>query len=315
MATMTPPAAFEATEGFRASPDRGRPGEAWRGFITAARLGWQVEANWTDPLMFFIYSVARPVFSTLIIVVMVQVISGGQAGALQAFVVIGSALWSLVMSGISGLALGVLEDRERYRMLKYVYVSPTSFAVALLGRGIARIVIGAIGAVITLALGVAVLGVRFDPARIDWLLLLGSTVFGFAAILALGAVLAAVVLQTRQESWSYPEAVAGALFLVVGAIFPLAVLPTPLQAVGLALPMTWWMAGVREALFPGGVSSIGGDGSLYAAVTGRATPSSGEILVALLATTLLVTLAAAAAFRWSERRAKDRGLIDQTTGS
>ena len=313
MTATTPPAAFR--EGFRPAVDRGRPAEAWRGFVTAARLGWQVEANWTDPLMFFIYSVARPVFSTLIIVVMVQVISGGQAGPLQAFVVIGSALWALVTSGIAGLAQGVLEDRERYRMLKYIYVSPTSFAVALLGRGLARILIGAIGAVITLALGVLVLGVRFDPVRIDWLLLVGSTVFGFVSIMAFGAVLAAVVLQTRQESWSYPEAVAGALFLLVGAIFPLAVLPTPLQAVGLALPMTWWMGGVREALFPGGVSSIGGEGSLYTALTGRATPGSAEILVALLATTLLVTLAAAAAFRWSERRAKDRGLIDQTTGS
>ena len=32
-----------------------------RSFVTAARLGWQMEANWTDPLLFFIYSVAKPV--------------------------------------------------------------------------------------------------------------------------------------------------------------------------------------------------------------------------------------------------------------
>jgi ABC-2 type transport system permease protein len=301
--------------GIAAAVEGSRLAEACRGFVTAARLGWQVEANWTDPLPFFVYSVARPIFGTLILVVMVQVISGGQAGPLLAFVVVGSALWSMVTSGIQGLAVGVLEDRERYRMLKYLYVSPTDFAVALLGRGIARITIGAIGALITLALGVAVLGVPLSIGRVDWLLLGASLAIGLAGILALGAVLAAVVLQTRQESWSYPEAVAGALFLVVGAIFPLAVLPIPLQAVGLALPLTWWIAGVREALFPDAVSSIGGAGSLYAALTGRDSPGSGEILVALLATTVLVTLAAALAFRWSERRAKDRGLIDQTTGS
>jgi len=35
----------------------------------------------------------------------------------------------------------------------------------------------------------------------------------------------------------------------------------------------------------------------------------------LLATGALVTLAATVIFRASERRAKDRGLLDQTTGS
>jgi hypothetical protein len=35
----------------------------------------------------------------------------------------------------------------------------------------------------------------------------------------------------------------------------------------------------------------------------------------MLATTLLFVLASVAVFRWSERRAKDRGLFDQTTGS
>ncbi len=312
---VAPPAFGGETPGFGSSAERGRVRESWRGFVTAARLGWQVEANWADPLPFFVYAVSRPIFSTLILVVMVQVISGGQAGALQAFVVIGSALWSLVTSGIAGLAQGILEDRERYRMLKYLYVSPTDFAITLLGRGVARIAIGAFGAVITLALGVLVLGVRFDLSRVDWPMLVAFSVVGVAAILAVGTMMAAVVLQTRQESWSYPEAVAGAMFLVVGAIFPLAVLPTPLQAAGMLLPMTWWMAGVREALFPGPVTSIGGDGSLYSALTGRAAPGLLEMLIALLATTLLVTLAASLAFRWSERRAKDRGLIDQTTGS
>ena len=40
-----------------------------------------------------------------------------------------------------------------------------------------------------------------------------------------------------------------------------------------------------------------------------------EDLVALLATGTVATLASNVAFRWSDRRAKDRGLLDQTTGS
>jgi len=54
-----------------------RRGEGIRSFWTAVRLGWQMEANWTDPLLFFIYSVAKPVAAALILVVMLQVVVGG----------------------------------------------------------------------------------------------------------------------------------------------------------------------------------------------------------------------------------------------
>ncbi|HET7677740.1 MAG TPA: ABC transporter permease [Candidatus Limnocylindrales bacterium] len=290
--------------------------DAWRTFATAARLGWLIESNWTDPLLFGIYSVARPVASALILVVMLEVIAGGAAGAMRSFVVVGSALWSFVMSGIAGLGWSVLDDRERYRMLKYVYVSPGAFVVTLLGRGVARVAIGGMGALITLVVGVVFLGVPFDPARIDWPLLGLSMVLGLGAILAIGVGMAAIVLQTRQESWHYPEAVAGALLLVSTAVFPLGVLPLPLQAIGLAVPLTWWLAGVRQALFPAStVPTVGGEGSAWQAITGSLAPDTATIALLLLATTVLVTLGAAAAFRVSERRAKDRGLIDQLTGS
>jgi ABC-2 type transport system permease protein len=286
-----------------------------RSFGVSARLGWQMEANWTDPILFFIYSVAKPISSALILVLMLEVIGGGGRPEFRAFVVIGSALWSFVISGISGLAWSVLDDRERYRMLKYVYVSPSDFLVVLLGRGIARIAVGGMGAAITLAIGVVALGVPFDASRIDWPLLVVVMVLGLGAIIAIGIILAAICLQTRQEAWSYPEAVAGALFLVSGAVFPLSVLPAPLQVVGLLTPLSWWVEGTRRALFPGGLTSIGGEGSFFASVAGGPSPSGLEIVVALLATGTVATLGAIAVFRASDRRAKDRGLLDQTTGS
>jgi ABC-2 type transport system permease protein len=287
----------------------------WRSFLTAARLGWLMEANWTDPLLFFIYSVAKPLSATLILVVMLDIVSGGSAAEYRSFVVVGTALWSVVLAGIAGLAWSILDDRERYRMLRYVYVSPSEFLVVLLGRGVARLAVGAMGALITIVVGVTLLGVPFDPTRIDWPLLVVVLTLGLGVIVAVGVVLAAVCLQTRQESWSYPEAAAGALFLVSGVVFPLAVLPTPLQAVSLAVPLTWWIEGVRQAVFVDGVSAVGGPASLWLQLTGTPQPDGGIIVVALLGTGALVTLAAIGVFRVSERRAKDRGLLDQTTGS
>lgn len=302
--------------GFDAARTRGRGAEDhWRSFRTAAQLGWQMEANWTDPLLFFIYSVAKPLSAALILVVMLDIISGGADPAYRAFVVVGTALWSLVLAGIAGLAWSVLDDRERYRMLKYVYVSPSDFIVVLLGRGVARLAVGAMGALITIVVGVLWLGVPFDPGVVHWPLLAFVLVVGLGVIVAIGLLLAAICLQTRQESWSYPEAVAGALFLVSGVVFPLSVLPMPIQAIGLVSPLTWWVEGVRNAAFPAGPSSVGGAGSLWTAVTGTAAPDAALIIVALLGTGALVTLGATGVFRVSERRAKDRGLLDRTTGS
>jgi ABC-2 type transport system permease protein len=308
-----------------ASPDWGgfdmarTRGRGWvdirRSFITATRLGWKMEANWTDPLLFFIYSVAKPLASVLILVVMLDVISGGAKPEYRAFVVVGSALWSFVLSGVSGLAWMILDDRERYRMLKYVYVSPSDFLAVIFGRGVARIGVGAMGAAITLGVGVVFLNVPFDVGRIDWILLPVVMVLGVTSILAIGLLLAAICMQTRQESWSYPEAAAGALFLVSGVVFPLSVLPIPVQAIGLLSPLTWWIEGIRHALFPGGVTAVGGPGSLFTQLTGAAVPGSAVIVLVLLGTGAVATLAAVAVFRASDRRAKDRGLFDQTTGS
>jgi ABC-2 type transport system permease protein len=307
-----------AAESARFDPARVPDSDArhlWRSFVTAARLGWLMEANWTDPVLFFIYSVAKPLASTFILVFMLEVIGGAAGRDFRGFVVVGSALWAFVISGISGLAMSILDDRERYRMLKYLYVSPSDFMIVLLGRGVARIGVGAMGAAITLVVGVAVLGVRFDPGRIDWPLLVIVMVGGLATIVAFGVVMAAICLQTRQESWSYPEAAAGALFLVVGAVFPLSVLPTPAQVLGLLTPLTWWLAGVRQALFPAGQTSVGGPGSLFEQLFGHDQPTSVEIVLALLATGALVTLASSVIFRVSDRRAKEQGLIDRTTGT
>jgi ABC-2 type transport system permease protein len=295
---------------------RVRYAATWRAFRTAMRLGWQTEANWADPLLFFIYSVAKPVGAAAILIFMVDIISGGRADqGIRSFVVIGSALWSFVVAGIAGLAWSVLDDRERYRMLKYLYVSPNSLLVLLLGRGAARIGIGAFGAVITLVVGALFLGLPFDPFAVDWPMAIIAMALGLASVLAVGLVLAAVVMQTRQDSWSYPEAVAGALFLLVGAVFPLLVLPTPVQAIGLLMPLTWWLEGVRNALFPGVLSGIGGGSSLYTGLTGQLAPTTAEILLVLTASTAVVGAIGLVFFRWSERRAKEKGLLDQVTGS
>jgi ABC-2 type transport system permease protein len=312
-----PPTTLLAGSG--ASPYRDAAGtwrerlDTWR---TAVRLGWSIESNWTDPLLFLIYSVAKPVASVLMLVVMLQIVTDGAAGPAQlGFVIVGSSLWAFVIGGIAGLSWSVLDDRERYRMLRYLYVLPGTLPVVLLGRGTARILVAGMGAVITLVAALVVVGSPVDLARVDWPYLLVAMALGLVAVIALGATMAAIVMQTRQDSWNYPEAVAGALFLLVGAVFPLAVLPAVAQVIGLVVPLTWWIEGVRRALLPDAATSVGGAGSVWSDATGLVAPDTAWVLGALLATTAVSTLVAVVCYRWSEHRARERGAFDQTTGS
>ena len=276
---------------------------AWRSLTTGARLGWAIESNWTDPLLFAIYSVARPVGAALVLVAIVWLISGGGRPDYIGFLIVGSACWTFVGGGMSGFVWAILDDRERYRMLKYVVVSSAPFFPFLVGRASSQLVAATAGFFVTLAVGVVFLGVQIDVTAIDWRLLVPTMAVGLASIVALGLAVGGLCLTIRREAWSYPEAIAGGLYLLSGVIFPPDVLPAALQPVALAMPTTWWLEGVRRALLGVPTPEI------------LAGFSDTMVLFALCASTAVLTLASWAVFRTFERLARERGLIDQTTGS
>lgn len=274
--------------------------DAWRSFRTAIGLGWAIESNWSDPFLFAIYTLAKPLSAALILVFMFQIISGGGNPEFLQFLVVGSALWNVVFGVMGGLVMSILEDRERYRMMKYVVVTPTSLFPFLLGRSLARVLISLVAVATTLTIGVLLLGVRI---HLDLGMLIPATVLGLSAVIALGILMAGLCLQLRQEAWSYPEAIAGALYLLSGAIFPVEILPTFIQPIAYAFPTTWWLEGTRRGLLghgaPGGMESL----------------SDASVLLFLLVTTAVVIPVALGAFRLFIRRARQLGLLDMTTGS
>ncbi len=184
-----------------------------------------------------IYTVAKPIASLLLLVAMITIIGGSGNSDARTFVILGSALWAMLVAGLAGPAWSVLEDRERYRMLKYLYVSPATFLVLLVGRGGARLAAGRDGHASSRSSSPSSSsGSGSTSPRSSWGLLVVCLALGLVPILALGILLAAVCLQTRQESWSYPDAFAGALFLVTGVVFPLAILPFAVQASASSTP-------------------------------------------------------------------------------
>mgnify|MGYP007073241520 CR=1 FL=1 len=107
-----------------------------RTFGSAAWLGWQIESNWTDPFLFLVYSVVKPLASASILVVMYSVITGGDFNnPVFPYIYLGNAFYIYVGAIMNGISWTVIEDREHYRMLKYIYVAPIHVPTYLLGRG------------------------------------------------------------------------------------------------------------------------------------------------------------------------------------
>ncbi len=274
--------------------------DAWRSFRTAIGLGWAIESNWSDPFLFAVYTMAKPLAAAGILVVMFQVITQGQNTEFLQFLIVGSALWNVVFGVMAGLVQSILEDRERYRMLKYVVVTPASLFPFLLGRSLARVVVSFVAVALTLLVGVVFLGVELDP---NFLILVPATVIGVLAVIGLGIFMAGWCLQLRQEAWHYPEAIAGALYLVSGAIFPIDVLPAFLHPIAYATPTTWWLEASRRGLL--GHGSPGMLGGI----------PDGTVLLLLVVTTAISLPLSLVAFRWFMRRARQAGILDMVTGS
>ncbi len=280
-----------------------RGSHTWQTLRAATWLEWQTRGNWTNPILYMLYLIVRPMTASLVLVLMYWVISGyGTHGGIFGYLIVGSAAWTFVEQIIAGIPQAILADREEYAMLKYVYITPSRFLVVLLGRALPRLLIAFISFTITLAIGVLLLGVPIDPLQVNYPLFFGSLLLGFVGITSLGILLAGLALVLKRGAYQMPHAVTGALYLVSGAIFPITTLPGVLQGISLAMPLTYWLELMRRALLGTHVGAQFPVGDTWAII---------GWLTLVTAITVAVSLIV---FRLCDYVARERGQIDRTTG-
>jgi ABC-2 type transport system permease protein len=269
---------------------------------TAAWLGWQVESNWADPVLFAIYVVARPLATACILVAMMHTVGSVQPGDPR-FIgfYLANAFHHFVNTVGVGLGWAVFEEREEYETLKYVYTTPTGLFTYLIGRSWVKFAMAGISTTLLLGLGFTVLGLRIDPAEVRWLPLAAAVVLGWVATLAAGLLLAGLCLVLTRAAITVIEGLTVLLYLLCGVIFPIDLMPAPLQWLSLALPFTWWYEALRRF-------SVG---------QGSATALAGLSDPVLLALFAALVAALALASWWGffalERAARRSGRLDQTT--
>ncbi len=182
--------------------------ELTRSFKVAAWLGWQIELNWTDPFLFAVYSIIKPLASAGILVIMYSIIARGNFGTpIFPYIYYGNAFYIYVGAVMAGISWAVIDDREHYKTLKYMYIAPIHIPVYWLGRGVARFLSGSIAVVITLGFGALFLQVPLDLARVNWPLFIASLAIGIAMLSMMGLILASITLLIAHHFFLIGEAV------------------------------------------------------------------------------------------------------------
>jgi ABC-2 type transport system permease protein len=269
---------------------------------TSSWLGWQVEANWADPLLFFGLAVAKPLATTLILFLMVRVVAPEQVTSgtfLQLF--LGNVFFLYVTEMLVGLSWAIFRDREDYETLKYIYLAPMHFLPYLLGRGMTRLLTATIGVVVSLVFGRVALGLPIGASASAWGMAILATLLGLVAILWLGMLLAGIALVVSRQSMNLNEGLSGLFYLLCGAVFPLEVLPRWAQSVSLVLPFTYWLELLRRILTGRGFAGP---------LAGR---PDAELWAVLAVSTVGLAAAGIGVFAACERVARANGLIDRKT--
>ncbi|MCW4052700.1 MAG: ABC transporter permease [Candidatus Bathyarchaeota archaeon] len=220
----------------------------------AVWLGWKVETNWADPLVFAIYYLIRPIAGLLIvgfIFLIGSAVSGVVDPGLFMFLFIGNSFFIYVVQVMMTMSMLIHEDRAHYEVLKHIYLTPGSLQWYIVGRALNGVMNASVSLLLTLGSGILVfqygLGI---PVQINWLgidlgLLSLSLLLGIICFMAIGFILCGINIMTSKVQFTLNEYVSGILYLFGGVIFLPEILPQWGQVISNALPITHFLRIVR----------------------------------------------------------------------
>lgn len=277
------------------------------GFFRSAResfaVGWKIESNWTDPVLFATYRIVQPLAS-LMIVAFIVIIGGTYGTGLPkdylARLIVSNAFFVYVAQVMMTMGWLVHTDRSRYEVLKNIYISPGTLHPYMVGRSLVSVLNATISVIISLLFSVLLfngllnLGLPLDLLTVNLLMLVPAVVLGCASLIAIGYILCAVNIVSNRMEFILAESVSGIFFLLGGVIFPPSALPEWVQPLSAALPVTHFLAAVRDSFFP-------------AAGLNTYLLNIGYLALATAVTALVGVLV----FRVAEHRAKQLGLFDR----
>lgn len=265
-------------------------------------VGWKVETNWADPLIFAIYYLIRPL-AGLLIVGFIFIIGSAAGGAFSpeyfAYMFIGNSFFIYVVQIMITMSMLIHDDRSHYEVLKHIYLAPNSWSWYIIGRALNGVLNASVSLILTLGFGVLIFqGLLGVPIPINWLaidylLLALSLIFGIVCFIAMGFILCGVNIMTSKVQFMLTDYVSGILYLFGGVVFMPEILPAWGQAISNALPITYFLKTVRFSI-------------LHEAATANQMD-----LLYLVLTMVATVIVGLFVFKIAEYKARRDGLIDK----
>jgi ABC-2 type transport system permease protein len=167
-----------------------------------------------------------------------------QGGTYFSFALVGFAFFDYL-----SVALDVfdrsLEEARQNGTLEYLLVTQTSLPVILAGSTLYPFALLSLRTAVYLGWGVALFG--FPAGQANWLgaaAVLAASVLAFSGLGVLSASYVLLFKRGNPVKWLF----LGAAGLVSGIMYPVAVLPAPLQWAARLVPVTYSLEGMRAAL-------------------------------------------------------------------
>jgi ABC-2 type transport system permease protein len=277
-------------------------GPVLRTIKQAVWVGWKVETNWADPLVFAIYYMVRPIAGLLIVGFMFLVgsaVTGTVSPELFAYMFVGNSFFLYAAQIMMTMSMLIHDDRSHYEVLKHIYLAPGSLWWYIFGRALNGVMNASISLILTLGFGVLIfqnlLGI---PIPINWLainapILALGLILGIICFIALGFVLSAINILTSRVQFMLSEYVTGILYLFGGVVFTPNILPFWAQPVSNVLPVTYFLRIMRFS-FTGQTGGNLQTDMLYLALT-----TAGTVVIS------------AVIFKFAMYQARKNGLIDR----
>jgi ABC-2 type transport system permease protein len=257
-------------------------------------LSHQIEANWTKFFIYLIYITVRPTFTLLLMIFIYIAVSAVRGPDLEYgyFILVGQAFYNLVGSGIIGIAYTFFDDKEHYKMLKYIYISNIKLSYYLFGRASYHFIEGIYPLIIAFILGAYIIQYPIFELKPNLPLLFINIILGFIWITAFGFLVASFLLFTTNYGWVVIDSIVASLLLFGGVLYPTDILPYPLNIVAYYLPIKYWLD-INRAVIKGiDIIYIFND------------------LIFILTLSIIYLFISLLIFKISENIAKKKGLLD-----
>jgi ABC-2 type transport system permease protein len=167
-----------------------------------------------------------------------------QGGTYFAFVLVGIAFFDYLSVALSAFDESLGEARQN-GTLEYLLVTQTTLPVILVGSVVYPFVVLSLRTAAYLAWGIAVFG--FPAGQANWAgaaMVLAASVLAFIGLGVLSASYTLVFKRGNPVKWFF----LGVAGLISGVMYPVSVLPAPLQWAARLIPVTYSLEAMRDAL-------------------------------------------------------------------